>query len=301
MGKKLETKLKAVYPILEEGLRKLGLSTYEIVCYATLLNIRKPVEKKQILEESKKFGGIPSSKIYATLSSLERKKLIIKRAGYPRLYEIDTGRRRFEELIEQRVNELEKKKKELEGYLKNKLDEVWSNCILKSEGIWEIEESKAIDVTRDMWQRAEEEIMLMTKSGDWIPETKDLMRILDEKSSNPNFRIYVLILRPELVKQSKRKKYQEFETFLKRINANVYHYVPGTFRMNIVDKRESLLFIYEYKKPYIYYTPISEVSRSLAHLFVLQCLATDEYNSILKEVSQKVDKSLQKAIKDLYF
>lgn len=300
MVKILETKLKTLYPILEEGLRKLGLSRYEIVAYTTLLNLRKPADKEEILIESQKFGKIPRSKIYAVLSDLERKHLIIKKPGYPRFYEVDTRRESFEELIEKRVRDLENEKKVLEGSLRTKLDEVWSKCILMSEGIWEIDDAKVKDVTKDMWTRAEKEIMLMTRSGDWLPETKELVDILEEKSKIRDFQVFALISKQELVEPYKREKSEHFEKFLERIGAHVYHYTPGTFRMNVVDRKECLFLMYEHKKPYIYYTPIKDVADSLAHLFVLQCLASDEYISQLKQNSSKVDQALKRAIKNLF-
>lgn len=300
--KKLTKEVRSLLPLLKEGLRTLGLSSYEVTAYASLISLHGPAKVEDILKESENYGKIPPSRIYAILNSLERKGFLKKSTEYPRIYEAVIDKRVLESLVESKV-------KWYRDRLYSSADEVWSKCFQylrkESGGSWKIGgEKEAVDITRDMWREADKEILLMTESGRWVIENPELTEILKEKGRLKNFQIHTLVSVPKKLDEGRRKYLLKFEKLLTDMNATIYHYNPGIFRMDIVDEDEGLLFLYltssEDSEGIILYTREDKAIKELRRLFYLEVLSSEEVQPKIRLWKNNLDVTLSTMVEKLF-
>lgn len=98
-----------------EALKQFNLNGYEAKTYVALLE-QGEAEAVEISEQA----GVPKSRIYDVLGSLEQKGMVTKEPTSPKVYSANHARRVLEHL----VYRIEKSNEERVSYLRNKMDEL---------------------------------------------------------------------------------------------------------------------------------------------------------------------------------
>jgi len=98
-----------------EALKQFGLNGYEAKTYVALLE-QGEAEAVEISEQA----GVPKSRVYDVLASLEGKGMVTKEPTSPKVYSANHARRVLEHLIYR----IEKANEERVSYLRNKMDEL---------------------------------------------------------------------------------------------------------------------------------------------------------------------------------
>jgi len=273
---KLSEAILAKFPSMKERMRELGLSNYEVVAYAALAGLRDEAKVGEVLYEAQKYGNLPPTRVYAVLTSLERKGLISKSYSYPKKYRALVKKEPFKDFVKSTLDSYRRR-------LESDVDSLWNEFLGPLQhvaGVWQIgTEEEATALTEEMWKNASVEIDLMTESGRWVMNSKRLLDILVSKKEFPSFRINVLLSKGDQLSKTNREIASRFEEFLGQMGGNVYRYIPGALRMDIVDKKSCLFFMYEEDKPYIYYSTHKSIADSLRQLFILSILLTEKYES----------------------
>jgi len=279
MATEFRTVLKE--PLFRDSLRRLLESKYDVVTYAALLSLNRPARINDILTETRKVDsekkGVPLSRLYSALSRLEKRGLTRKSSVYPRLYSALIDKAKLDAIVNEKADVYKRS-------LERSLQDVWEKGLQyareQSGGMWQIgSEGEATDITKNMWQRATKEILVMTESGVWM---RKLAEVLREKGKTRGLDILVLIGRGANL---------EVEGLLSHVGAHVYHYTPRFFRLDVVDRSEGLLLMCPPRNNgYIYYSREKNVAEYLAWLFKQECLRSDEAQS---EEMQQIMASLK--------
>ena len=98
-----------------EALKQFELSGYEAKAYITLLELGD-AEASDVAEEA----GIPTSRVYDILRSLEKKGMVTKQPTSPKVYTANHAQRALEHL----VYRIEKSNEERVSFLRNKMSEL---------------------------------------------------------------------------------------------------------------------------------------------------------------------------------
>jgi sugar-specific transcriptional regulator TrmB len=280
MGQILERSLIANYTEIEKELRKLHFSAYESAVYVALLG-KNEIAVTEISERCRGLGRpVPTTKVYSVLGNLERRGLVEK-FDQPLRYRVRFGMTQLANYVEELTKEKIEKIEQEKNYTLSKLQNIWDTTlepIRKKNDIWRIystDEAKKISLS--ICKNAKKEIRIMTEHGGWIYDDPEFRSVLEDKSKKDKIKVWALIAEKKFIKEGKNKDWENFKGFLdhnKKIR--YYFYKPHTLRMTIVDKKESLFFMYKDPEqkdvPIIYYTTLQDVSYSLARFFSMECL-----------------------------
>ena len=107
-----------------ETLKQFELSGYESKAYVTLLELGD-AEASEVAEEA----GIPTSRVYDILRSLEKKGMVTKQPTSPKAYSANHAQRALEHL----VYRIEKSNQERVSFLRNKMDELTESLPARDE------------------------------------------------------------------------------------------------------------------------------------------------------------------------
>lgn len=288
MGKLLESALIAQYKEIEKDLRSLNFSTYESAVYTSLLGKNKAITVREITSMCEKMGReVPVTKIYSVLNDLEEKGLVEK-TDKPLRYSARFGKKNLESYIQQQVKEKEEQNKKEITELSSNFQKVWKETlsqVRKNYDIWKIyTKEEAQKLSLSMCKNAEKEIRIMTEHGGWIYNDDEFREVLQEKSKEDGMKIWALIADEAFIERGRENEWKEFKNFLEENKITPYFYEPRALRMTVVDRKESLFFMYrdieQKEDPLIYYTALPDVSYSLSGFFNMACLF--EYKDKLK-------------------
>jgi len=137
---------------IEEKLKLFGLNKYEALAYITI--VKYAVSSAR---EISKFSGVPYSRIYDVLDSLEKKGWIFVESGKPLRYKANNLKSILDKIEKQTMKELSETKKivvdELEPYFAK---------AVKKVGVWIIRDRKKIlEKVEEMIKTAKKTLYLM--------------------------------------------------------------------------------------------------------------------------------------------
>lgn len=288
----------------------LGLSKYEISAYFTLLSLDgkdKPT-CDTIRQKSESFFKIPNSRIHRSVHLLEKKEFVKKKENkYPHEYTaVVLNEIILKKLMSNKISTYEKEKDIFIDRGNDALDkivEMFKDDIKNSDyELWRIDSiDRLAAITKDIWNHAKDELLIITYSGDWILNDDYLKSILEDKADQ-HVHISVLLSNPNDPKCLPTKKESIIRTseFITKIGGNVYPYRLQSMRMNIVDKKECNFIIWpqdkfeEFEreiKPNCFYTTSKLISEELRDLFFMKCLMSKS-GALLKTVCKEKENEI---------
>jgi len=146
-------------------------------------------------------------------------------------------------------------------------------------------ESDAEHLTRSVWESAKNELLVSTRSGDWIERDKKLKGIVEDKCADSDFKLWVLLASPDYLRTHNEKEKiganERLRGYLKELRTPVVlSYEPETTRMNIADGQRAQVFIWpphmgDAKVPsYTFFSGNPSVSAEFAEMFFVKSLTS---------------------------
>ena len=187
---------------IEEKLRLFGLNKYEALAYITI--VKHAVSSAR---EISKFSGVPYSRIYDVLDSLEKKGWVFVESGKPLRYKANNLKSILDKIEKQTMKELSETKKivvdELEPYFAK---------AVKKVGVWVIRDrEKILDKVEEMIKTAKKTLYLMVPytPEDFLSDAKRLRELVLEKNKKIEVKIIMGEKDPEMQKKLKIKVCKE--------------------------------------------------------------------------------------------
>ena len=167
---------------IEKKLKIFGLNKYEASAYVTI--VKRSVSSAR---EISKFSGVPYSRIYDVLDSLEKKGWIFIESGKPLRYKANDLKRILEKIEKKTMNELLEAKKALI----NELEPFFAKTV-KKVGVWITrDKEKILEKVEDMIKTAKKSLYLMIPyiPKEIITDVKKLEKLVLERSDTIEVRV----------------------------------------------------------------------------------------------------------------
>jgi HTH-type transcriptional regulator, sugar sensing transcriptional regulator len=258
--------------LLEKILLRLGLSSYEIRAYSSLV-----LEGQLKATEISKNTNIPQSKIYTVLGLLEMKGMIESCPGFPKEYKAvspSVATKRLLAMKEQKIKEL----KEDIGTSISKITPALKRSYLEEEKIWTVMGKESFPIkAAELLKKSKESLILCTLHFTLTPDIESAFK--DAVKRGIDCRVIGYIDESTVKNAYKYMK----------MGFKVRHLNHGFIRFAVLDKRFVIFRLGHPEKGD--YSSVWAENSSLANIF------TEVFDSIWKEAA-KPETIIKKYMRD---
>ena len=182
----------------------MGLNEYQALALTYLLFMG---EAKAL--ELSKASGVPSARIYGILDELVRMGLVRVKPGRPSIYVSLPPEEVAEKLVTIRSRELERKMKMLREHANAFADIARRIYLMGRRGMSTVPLLRIVGVgeaslaeTRKLYDMAEEEILVMSKAMEYLPDVAESLKKAIERGVS----VRIILMSPEFMEPEDREK-----------------------------------------------------------------------------------------------